>query len=120
MTVALRTCNDLFPSSDLAYNTGNAGGIVKYRTNATNLATEMAVLAEALGMDHVRVRSSIYAKALTLRSQSDLPLDQLTASLMNGVADYLAACALREQRPSFNKAIKEAAQRIPGSSPMAD
>ncbi len=93
---------------------------MKYRTNATNLATELAALAETVGMNPVRVRSSIYAKALTLRAQSDLPLDQLTASLMKGVADYLAIRALRGRRPSFDEAIEEAARSIFGSCEMPE
>ena len=92
----------------------------RIQTNATNLTTELAALAETLGMDPVRVRSSIYAKALTLRAQSDLPLDQLTASLMKGVADYLAIRALRGQRPSFDEAIEEAARSIFGSCEMPE
>lgn len=93
---------------------------MKRRSDATNLPAELAVLAETLGMDYVRVRSSIYVKALMLRGQSDLPLDQLTVTLMKGVADYLVACALRGQRPSLDEAIEEAAQSIYGSAKLPD
>ena len=85
---------------------------MKRRTEGTDLPSELAVLAETLGMDHVRVRSAIYVKALMLRGQSDLPLDQLTVTLMKGVANYLAACALRGQRPSLDEAIEEAARAL--------
>ncbi len=98
---------------------GNTGGIVRYRRDS-NLTAELTVLAETLGMDHVRVRSSIYGKALMLRGQSNLPLDQLTVTLMKGVDDYLAACALLGQRPSLDEVIEEAAQSICGSAKLPD
>ena len=98
---------------------GNTGGIVRYRRDS-NPTAELTVLAKTLGMDHVRVRSSIYGKALMLRGQSNLPLDQLTVTLMKGVADYLAACALRGQRPSLDEVIEEAAQSICGSAKLPD
>ena len=88
--------------------------------NARNLATELAVFTKTLGMDPVRVRSSVYSKALMLRDQSDLPLHQLTASLKKGVADYLATCALRGQRPSFDEAIEQSAQGICGSPKLPE
>ena len=98
---------------------GNTGGIVRYRSDS-NLTAELTVLAETLGMDHVRVRSSIYGKALMLRGQSNLPLDQLTVTLMKGVADYLAACVLRGQCSSLDEVIEEAAQSICGSAKLPD
>ncbi len=98
---------------------GNTGGIVRYR-RGSDLTAELTVLAETLGMDQVRVRSSIYGKALMLRGQSNLPLDQLTVTLMKRVADYLEACALRGQRPLLDEVIEEAAQSICGSAKLPD
>ncbi len=86
----------------------------------SNLNAELAVFAETLGIDSGRVRSAIYGKALVLRGQINLPLDPLTVALMKGVADNLAACALRGQRPSIDEVIEEAAQSICGSAKFPD
>ena len=99
---------------------GSTGGIVRHRSDATNLAAELAVLTQRMGMDGARARSSIYARALTLRDRTTLPLEELTSSLLREVTNRLAQAALRGQRPSLDQTIDEAAQSICGPAKLPD